>query len=90
MNDMPYALPIPYRDPLGAFAAFVGEPNVAFLDSAAENGGRGRYAYIAANPFWVLSGGEKTNPFDSLEAKLKRFPMRIDPDLPPFQGGAVG
>ena len=90
MNDMPYALPIPYRDPLGAFAAFAGESNVAFLDSAAENGGRGRYAYIAANPFWVLSGGEKTNPFDSLEAKLKRFPMRIDPDLPPFQGGAVG
>ncbi len=90
MNDLPYALPIPYRDPLDAFAAFADEKNVAFLDSAAETGGRGRYSYIAADPYQVLTGAETINPFDALEAELKRFPMRNDPDLPPFQGGAVG
>jgi para-aminobenzoate synthetase component 1 len=90
MNDLPYALPIPYRDPLGAFAAFADEPNVAFLDSATETDGRDRYAYIVADPFRVLTGAETTNPFDALETELKRFRARNDPDLPPFQGGAVG
>ena len=90
MNDLPYALPIPYRDPLDAFAAFADEKNVAFLDSAAETGGRGRYSYIAADPYQVLTGAETIDPFDALEAELNRFPMRNDPDLPPLQGSAVG
>ncbi|MDA1088779.1 MAG: aminodeoxychorismate synthase component I [Proteobacteria bacterium] len=90
MNDLPYALPIPYREPLRAFAAFADASATAFLDSAAVIGGRGRYAYIAADPFRVLSGAETGNPFDALEAELKQFRMRNDPALPPFQGGAVG
>ena len=68
MNDMPYALPIPYRDPLGAFAAFAGESNVAFLDSAAENGGRGRYAYIAADPFRVITAAKGGTTVDGCPA----------------------
>jgi len=90
MLDTPYALPIPFRDPLSAFAAFAGEPNTAFLDSAVEGDSRGRYAYIAADPFRVLDGADDASPFDTLEAALNQFRLQNDPDLPPFQGGAVG
>ena len=101
MTDGPYAITIPYRDPPGAFAAFAGDTVAAFLDSAAETGcPRGRYAYIAADPFRVITAGKGgTNvdgspvagdPFEVLERHLKTFRMGNDPDLPPFQGGAVG
>ncbi len=100
MTERPFAHPIPYREPLGAFAAFAGEKVAAFLDSAARAGGRGRYSYIAADPILVLTTeGDKTfidetpipgGPFDVLEGELKKFRTRNDPCLPPFQGGAVG
>ncbi len=87
MSDLPCALPIPYRHPLGAFAAFADETPAAFLDSAAQTSGHGRYAYIAADPFLVMIGDETADPFDSLDADLKQFRMLNNPDLPPFQGG---
>jgi len=100
MTERPYAIPIPYREALSAFAAFAGDPVAAFLDSAAEAGGRGRYSYIAADPLLVLTTeGDKTaidgtsvpgGPFDILEGELKKFRIRNNPRLPPFQGGAVG
>ncbi|MAF96354.1 MAG: aminodeoxychorismate synthase, component I [Rhodospirillaceae bacterium] len=100
MTEGPTARPIPYRDPPGAFAVFAGDPVAAFLDSATETGPRGRYAYIAADPFRVITAakGETTldgspvagDPFRVLERQLKMFRMGSDPDLPPFQGGAVG
>ena len=100
MTEWPFAHPIPYREALGAFAAFAGDPVAAFLDSAARARGRGRYSFIAADPILVLTAeGDKTfidgtlvpgSPFDVLEAELKKFRCRNDPDLPPFQGGAVG
>ena len=99
MTEGPYAIPIPYCDPLRAFAAFSGDPVSALLDSAAEIGPRGRYAYIAADPFRVITaakGGTTVDgcpaagdPFQVLERQLKMFQMENDPDLPPFQGGAV-
>ena len=91
MNDRPYALPIPYRDPATAFATFSADPVAALLDSAAEAGGRGRYSYIAADPFQLVIAGERAaDPFAALEAALKPFRLQNDPGLPPFQGGAVG
>ena len=100
MTERPFAHPVPYREPLGAFAAFAGDPAAAFLDSATRAHGRGRYSYIAADPILVLTAeGDKTfidgtpvpgGPFDVLEGELKKFRARNDPGLPPFQGGAVG
>lgn len=90
MTDLPNALPIPFREPLNAFAAFADEPDSVFFDSATETGGRGRYSYIATDPFGTLTGESGSNPFDSLETALKQFRFRNDPDLPPFQGGAAG
>ena len=60
----------------------------------------GRHSFIAVEPFQVLEsrGGRTTvdgrpragDPFQALRAELDRFPSRAEPDLPPFQGGAVG
>ena len=90
MADRPYIIPLTYRDPLESFAAFAKEPVSAFLDSAAQAGGRGRYAYIAADPYRVTTAAETGDPFADLEAALKPVHIRNDPRLPPFQGGAVG
>ncbi len=91
MNDRPYALPSPSRDPVAAFAPFAADPVAALLDSAAEAGGRGRYSYIAADPFKVITaGGDAPDPFAALSDALKPFGFQNDPGLPPFQGGAVG
>jgi len=91
MSERPYAIPIPYRDPVEAFQGFAGDPVAALLDSAAKAGGRGRYAYIAADPFQIMSAtSDDGNPFAALDQALKLFRLRNDPALPPFQGGAVG
>ena len=90
MTDRPYIIPLTYRDPLDAFAAFAKDPVSVFLDSAAEAGGRGRYAYIAADPYRIIRSGQTGDPFDDLEGALKPVSIRNDPRLPPFQGGAVG
>ena len=99
MTDRPYALSIPYRDPLDAFGAFAGDPVAALLDGAADAGGRGRHAYIAADPFRVIGSGDETtidgapvagDPFEVLGRELKKFRVQNDPGLPPFLTGAVG
>ncbi|HEX9568127.1 MAG TPA: aminodeoxychorismate synthase component I [Rhodospirillales bacterium] len=100
MTARPIARPIPYCDPVAAFRAFAAEPGAALFDSAAEAGGRGRYAYIAAEPFRTIAaeGGQTLvdgrpaagDPFQALERELKRFPAATLPGLPPFQGGATG
>lgn len=85
---------IPYIDPVTAFQPFIGDPVSAFLDSADEGGGRGRYAYIAADPVdaITLSKGEihQTDPFAKLRAMLRRAKLDTDPNLPPFQTGLCG
>jgi len=100
MTARPIARPIPYCDPVAAFHAFAAEPSAVLFDSAAEAGGRGRHAYIAADPFrTVAAAGGRTlvagrpavgDPFRALERELRRFPAATLPGLPPFQGGAAG
>jgi len=89
----PSAREIPFVEPAAAFAAFADDPVAALLDSAATDGGRGRYAYIAADPVRVLTwrwGDEPADPLALLAAQLAASPLATDPGLPPFQGGAVG
>ena len=90
MTDWPYIIPLTYRDPLEAFAAFAGDTVSVFLDSAAEAGGRGRYAYIATDPYRVITAAESGDPFADLEGALRSVRIRNDPRIPPFQGGAAG
>ena len=80
---------IPYRDPLAAFAPFAGDPVCAFLDSAAPGDPRGRWSYIAAAPFEVITAtadGVRIDgrivagdPFGVLAARLKHFRAKRSP-----------
>jgi para-aminobenzoate synthetase component 1 len=76
-------------------------PGLLFLDSASRLPELGRYSYVTANPFAVLTArGNRvglngrllldTNPFRVLQEQLGRWRLDTLPDLPPFQGGAAG
>lgn len=90
----PVAKEIPYRDPVAAFQPFAGDPVAVLLDSADEGGGRGRYAYIAADPAETLTDGpdglRTRDPFGKLRALLHMVRLDTDPALPPFQTGLCG
>ena len=47
--------PIPFVDPVVAFEAYADDPVAALLDSADAVGGRGRYAFLAGDPYHVIS-----------------------------------
>jgi para-aminobenzoate synthetase component I len=91
---------IDYRDPVALFAVFADDRYAALLDSALLSPQRGRYAFIAPEPFRVLTSkdgaialdGERGtgNPFDVLRRELARHALQPVAGLPPFQGGAVG
>jgi para-aminobenzoate synthetase component 1 len=88
----PIAVPIPFREPLAAFAPFADRPWAALLDLAEEHATRGRFAYIAVDPLdtLVVRPGEGGDPFRALKAKLPLDLAPALPGLPPFQGGALG
>ena len=54
-----FVLPIPYVDPVAAFAPFADQSMAVLLDSAS-TGSRDRYSYIAIDPYRVLTAGEQT------------------------------
>ncbi len=88
----PVALPFPFRDPVAAFQPFAREPWSALLDSAEEHAARGRFAYIAVDPFETIQFrlGDPVDPFAALRARLPLDLAPALPGLPPFQGGALG
>jgi len=86
-------------DPVRAFSVFAGAPFAAFLDSAANGGGRGRYSYIAADPFRLVTADGETrvdgapaagDPFTVLEAQLAQCRVPAVAGPVPFCTGAVG
>jgi para-aminobenzoate synthetase component I len=96
----PIAEEIPYRDPLELYAPFADDHHAVLLESAVTDGIRGRYSYIAVEPFQLLTskdgsisiGGRHltANPFSVLDTELRQFDLTCLPGLPPFQGGVVG
>jgi para-aminobenzoate synthetase component 1 len=51
----------------------------------------GRYSFIAADPFEVLSVAlDDTSAWNNLSQRLSRYRAPTLPDLPPFQGGLAG
>jgi len=91
---------IDYLDPVQAFAPWAGRPWSVLLDSAQQDGARGRYSYICITPFQTLQvrdgsmfldGARHSGcPFDCLEAMLAHHGQPAMNGLPPFQGGAAG
>ena len=96
----PFILPIPFRDPLVAFAPLAKTEMAVLLDSA-QTDAQGRYCYIAADPFrtirctaspWRVSiDGTmvECDPFAVLARELKRF-KTAPSEKAPFGGGAIG
>jgi len=73
------------------FARLSQHPHCLFLDSALRHETLGRYSFLAADPFKVLSlTTDHTDPLSELDALLAPLATDTLPDLPPFQGGAAG
>lgn len=100
MRDLAVILEIDYRDPAAAFAPLARHAHAVLLDSAGRDA-QGRYSYIAADPFRVLTCSafpwrvavdgtpRDGSPFDALAHALAEFAW--SPQAPvPFCGGAVG
>ncbi len=91
---------IEYREPVEAAERLRARPGAAFLDSAMRHESLGRYSYLAADPFGMFSvrhgiaawNGEQIvdPPDDELRDLLATNRRDPHPDLPPFQGGAIG
>src|SRR3990167_11053536 len=91
---------IAYCDPILLLQNLRNEPWLIFLDSAQYSAEVGRYSYIVFDPFLkivsknniVTVNGivQSQDPFKVLNKQLALYPTKTIPDLPPFQGGAVG
>jgi len=100
----PLYLEFAYVDPVSLFRSLRGLPGTVFLDSEQRFNDLGRYSFLTADPFLILlnKGGitetgegnrrnrSSQNPFLLLGEALSRFQSAHHPELPPFQGGAVG
>lgn len=93
-------IPLPPLDPAAAFAVLADRPGAMLLDGGAAEAARARYSILACDPFgWLEVRGRQLfrdghpvagDPFQMLEAALRPFRRPCLPDLPPFQGGAIG
>src|SRR5690606_11064616 len=94
-----FLLPLESADPLALLAAVARDPVAMLLDSAARDEERGRYSFLAVEPFALLTADEsgtrlagerpEQDPFTALQALLARRALPSQPGAP-FQGGAVG
>lgn len=90
--------------PVALFKLFRKEPFCFFLDGAMDKKKYGRYSFMGANPFLVMSSKGKRitvtsngvksvvlgNPFDMLGQYLEKYKMETENAPVPFTCGAVG
>ena len=87
-------------DPVEAASRLAGQGPLAFLDSARMHPSVGRFSYIAVDPFGLFQVregsafwngvAEGAPPLVALRRRLALYRIDRSPDLPPFQGGAIG
>ena len=80
---------VPPPDPLDACRRLAGLGHRAWLDSAGTRGRLGRYSFLTADPWDVVSAAT-ADPLAALRDALGPAVAPPHPDLPPFQGGAIG
>ncbi len=81
----------PPPEPVEVFLRLSAWPYCLFLDSAQRDAARGRYSFVTADPFAVLSSTNDTDDaLGRLQAAWRQFSTPTLPGLPPFQGGAAG
>ena len=90
-----------WLDPVDAARRLAFLPRLSFLDSAKRHDVIGRYSYVAADPFGIFTVEDGTAfwdgqpepsgpPLAALAQRLAQFRTGRVPQLPPFQGGAIG
>jgi para-aminobenzoate synthetase component 1 len=79
---------IPSPDVIETFERTAGLPYRMLLDSASDPQRLGRYSFVVADPYKVIQSGP--DPLLAARASLAHLHHEAIPDLPPFQGGAVG
>ncbi|MCH2507230.1 MAG: aminodeoxychorismate synthase component I [Dehalococcoidia bacterium] len=86
------------------FEEFQDLPYPMLLDSSMEGASSGRFSYLTADPFLVMSSKGKDiklksgsdvicmtgNPWDVLDELIKKYHIPRISGLPPFQGGILG
>lgn len=78
-------------DKLTCFDRLAELPHCLFLESVTTSDERGRYSFLAADPFEFITLPPGTpNVTRHLEERLGRYRGAMIDDLPPFQGGAAG
>ncbi|MFG0334434.1 MAG: aminodeoxychorismate synthase component I [Maioricimonas sp. JB049] len=83
----------PPPDVSEALLAFADQPGLLLLDSATRAEPRGRYSFLAADPWEIVQlqavrFGD--DPFARLRELMQQFATDTISGLPPFQGGAAG
>ena len=80
---------VPAPDPATAAARLGALPHRAWLDSAGGPARLARYAFLAADPYDLITPSH-ADPLGALRRAVMATRTPADPDLPPFQGGAIG
>jgi para-aminobenzoate synthetase component I len=81
----------PAPDPCDAFRRLCHLPQCLFLDSARRDPHSGRYSFITADPFELLTAAaEDASAWTTIHSRLSRYEAPSLPGLPPFQGGTAG
>jgi para-aminobenzoate synthetase component 1 len=91
-QQLPLAIELrPVPDVEAALLRLAALPYSLLLDSALHDPRLGRYSFLMADPFEVLTvPADGSDGLVQVEARLKHFAAEADPALPPFQGGAAG
>jgi para-aminobenzoate synthetase component I len=83
----------PPPEPFEALCALAAWPDAVLLESVRREGPRSRYSFLTADPVWsqeIARPSPGLDPFVDVRRQLAGYQNRRVPDLPPFQGGAVG
>jgi para-aminobenzoate synthetase component I len=99
-EQSPISIEIGWREPFEVAKSLVDVPGFAFFDSALVHPKLGRYGFIGIAPFgtFTVAGGKPAwngvtlsqPPLEALRSLLRRYALRTNPALPPFQGGVMG
>ncbi len=99
-QDSVLSYEIDWRAPFDIAKRLADRPGFAFLDSALFHPKLGRYSFIGIEPFGIFTAARGyatwngapmwVPPLAALRDLLGRFRLEADPNLPPFQGGAIG
>ena len=89
-DSLPFIVDLTEKvDSVAAFRRLADRPHCGFLDSARRSASLGRYSFVVADPFKVVDDSAP-DPVESFAGLLASYRAETAPQLPPFQGGALG